>query len=67
MQTWKKERRGGVIVIVIVGVGEGVVNLPWALYYPHFNQANIVISSMFTANLHTADMCLNNEYASANF
>ena len=50
MQTWKKGRE--VIVIVIVGVG--AVNLPWALYYPHFNQANIVISSMFTADLHSA-------------
>ena len=61
MQTWKKERRGGVIVIV------GAVNLPWALYYPHFNQAYIVISSMFTADLHTADVFLNadNLFASA--
>ena len=40
------------MVIVIVGVG--AVNLPWALYYPHFNPANIVISSMFTADLHSA-------------
>ena len=53
MKTWKKERGGGVIVIV------GVVNLPWALYSPHFNQANIVISSIFTADLHTADIYLN--------
>ena len=39
-----------VTVIVVVAA----VNLPWPLYYPHFNQANIVISSMFTADLHTA-------------
>ena len=54
------------MVTVIVGVG--AVNLPWALYYPHFNPANIVILSMFTADLHTADICLNaiNLLASAN-